>query len=572
MPTSFTVGHISLYYVAGVLLTAALVFVMNHLLRIHVVRKVSSLPAVPRHRKLGQATRTYFSYPAESIVFLVGSISAIVPIWVALFPPMSDLPQHAAQVSLFYALQDSNFTFKNLFSVNLFTPNLFGYGLIAALTPISGVLIACKIVISFATVATPLAIRFLLRQVGADPYLAWLTFPALYGFVYQWGFVNFLIAAPLGMLVLGFIWRQGEKVTIRASILIALLFNFLLFCHALALVLFGTIAALFWICKAKSVKSLIAHAWPLATAIPPALIWLASTSSHPAVSVPDLWDMDWFSTVEPYYAVYASWTDEGTSAWGRVNGLFPRLLGARSENFALVTGLLLVALPFCIARFRFSLPRFIPFGVCVIVLLLVPSYLFGTFYIYQRFTQYILPFYLLLFLPVEKLSLSLPTKALRLLPPVIAYLWIGMMAHRALDFDRDGQDFKQAIASVPEQKRALSLVFLRDDNFSIAPTFLHFPAWYSALKTGVVDRNFALTQVQPVVYRPEVMTTAVKINEWDPQGFFWADEDGSRYDYFIARAETNVAQEWAPYIRCPLQLLTNIGAWWIYRRSDPNCF
>lgn len=562
-----------MYYLAAVLLLAAVVPAMGLLLRSGTACKVSRFPKALRHEGINRSVRAYFSsHSAEDMAFLIGCIAATVPVWVALFPPMADLPQHAAQVSLFYALQDPNFAFADLFSVNLFTPNLFGYAVIAALAPITGIAVACKIAISLAIAATPLASRFLLRQVGADPYLAWLSFPALYGFAYQWGFVNFLMAAPLGLLMLAFIWRREQDVSIRTSLLIALLFNFLLFCHALALALFGTIATLVWICRARSLKSLISHAWPLATVIPPAIIWVISTSSHPAVSVPNLWDLDWFSTIEGYYATIASWTNESAAAWGRVNGLFPRLFGIRSEAFSLAVGLVVVTLPFGIARFRFSLPRFIPLAVCVLVLLLVPSYLFGAFYIYQRFTQYILPFYLLLFVPVEGLSQSFPRKVIRMLPPVIAFLWIGMMTHRALDFDRDAQDFKQAIASIPEEKRVLSLVFLREDNYSIAPTFLHFPAWYSALKRGVVDRSFAVTQVQPVVYRPTAIRTAIATSEWDPQGFFWSDRQSGQFDYFIIRAEIDVPKEWSAYIRCPLHLVTNVGTWWIYRRSNPNCY
>lgn len=562
-----------LHYLAGILLVLMVVPPIIFLLHSNWTYKVTTQTQLRRHdHNLQDGLLKNLRRPADEMFFLLASVAATIPVWVAVFPPMTDLPQHAAQISLYHALQDPSFAFANLFTVNLFTPYLFGYGVIAILVPAFGIVIACKIAISLALAATPLATRFLLREVGADPYLAWLSFPALYGFAYQWGFVNFLIAAPLGLLALAFIWRQDRHPSLGTSLLIALLFNFLFFCHALALGLFGVIAALFWICRERSIKSLIAHAWPLATVLPAVIIWLLNTNSHPAVRVPNDWDLGWFSTSDEYYSSFATWIDPNSPGWGRINGLFSRLLGIRSQLIGTVFGIAIALLPFAIARFRYSLLRSVPLAVCIVVLLLVPSFIFGTAFIYQRFSQYLLPFYLFLFLPVKDAPNSTKNRIARILPPVIAFLWIGMMAHRAFVFDHEARDFEQAIADIPKEKRVFSLIFLREDSSSISPTFIHFPAWYSALKNGVVDKSFAVTQVQPVVYRPEAAQAAAILGyEWIPEAFSWRTMQGDKYDYFIVRADADLASALFAEAPCPPREAARITTWWIYQRDDAAC-
>jgi len=563
---------LGLHYLAGVLLVLMVVPAISFLL--HAKWTYRTAPSSDK----AHAAPSSAAAPAparrspEEIAFLLACLVATAPIWAAVFPPMVDLPQHAAQISLFYALRDPAFAFADLFALNLFTPYLFGYGVIALLVPAVGIVVACKIAISLAIAATPLATRFLLREVGADPYLAWLSFPALYGFAYQWGFVNFLLAAPLGLLALAFIWRQDRQPSLATSLVIALLFNFLFFCHALALALFGVTAALYWACRERTLKSFVAHAWPVATVFPLAMIWLLSQKSHPIVQIPTQWDLGWLHTVDAYYSHMATWTDQQAPGWGRISGLFSRLFGIRAQLDALVLGLLLAALPFGIARFRFSWTRSVPLAVCAAVLLLVPGFVFGTAFVFHRFTQYLLPFYLFLFLPAQHRSDAVLPRIARALPPALAFLWIGMMTQKALGFNEEARDFAQAIAEIPAERRALSLVFLREDHDSIAPTFLHFPAWYSALKKGVVDKSFAMTQVQPVVYRPEAIAAgALTDHEWEPEFFFRRKIRDGQYDYFIVRAEVDVSPQLFAAAACPPQPFSQVGSWWVYQRNPARC-
>ena len=92
-------------------------------------------------------------------IFLIAIVSALatIPVWVASYPPMADLPQHAAQVAMLHNLHDPAFQFSGLFWINWFTPYLFGYMAVYALTPLFGIVTACKLVIALALLGLPVA-------------------------------------------------------------------------------------------------------------------------------------------------------------------------------------------------------------------------------------------------------------------------------------------------------------------------------------------------------------------------------------------------------------------------------
>ena len=80
--------------------------------------------------------------PAEKYMFLLACLLCGMPVWLPDFPPMVDLPQHAAQVALLLNMGKPGFPFSDLFHFNLFTPYLLGYGLTAAFTPVLGIVAA----------------------------------------------------------------------------------------------------------------------------------------------------------------------------------------------------------------------------------------------------------------------------------------------------------------------------------------------------------------------------------------------------------------------------------------------
>jgi hypothetical protein len=508
--------------------------------------------------------------PIERYLFLLACLLCGMPVWLPHYPPMVDLPQHAAQVALLLNLDKPGFPFSELFHLNLFTPYLLGYGLIAAFTPVLGIVAACKLIIWLALAAFAISTRLLLREAGADPYWSWLVFPVLYGFTYQWGLLIFLIAAPIGLAFLTLVWRMKAQPDLRASLLVTLLLFALFFSHALVLGFFSLIALAYWLFSVRSVRDFIKCAWPLAAVAPLVLVWFVQASNHPLSNFPIGWDLSWLTTGDYYYSNFATWANPDNPGWGRINGFIPRLLGARPGLFITMLGIFMFALPFISGgRISKSRVRLIPVLAITLVLLLVPTLLFGNMYTFQRFTFLAMPFLLVM---IDKPAMdSRQYSYLRMLAPAIAFGWIGYMSVNALQFNNDMQGFDAIIAKTETGKRSLSLVFKRDDSYSIAPTFLHFPAWYSALKSGVTDPSFAVTYVQPVSYKPEYIPKAkFEGFEWNPKWFDWQKFDGDLYDYFIVRAPEDTGGYLFRTAPCKIELAAHEGLWWLYRKG-PNC-
>jgi hypothetical protein len=515
------------------------------------------------------ATARTTGFSIEAALFAAACVFCTLPVWVPDFPPMADLPQHAAQVSLLFNLAQPGFKFAELFKINLFTPYLFGYGLIAAFLPALGIVAACKAVVSLALAAFPMATRYFLRAVGSNPFFAWLVFPTLYGFSYQWGFLNFLVAAPVGLAFLGLAWRRGADRSLGSALFMAAALNVLFFCHALIFGFFVGIAATCWIFQARHPRELIALAWPLLTVIPAVIAWILINRSHPAATQSiTFWDLAWFDAIDPYYVHLAAWKSSPHPGWGRIAGFIPRLLGVRPDWPSFFVGIFLFLVPLLAGgRISKSMPRLIPVVFCLATLLFVPSFVFGTGFVFQRFTLFAVPLYLaaLEFPPPEEwagrrwLSVSLP---------VIAISWIALMANRALVFNEQADGFTAILDRMEPGKRTLAMIFARDDPVSIAPTFINFPAWYSAVKQGITDPSAASFLQMPVAFRLDKIPKATVMGfDWNPDWFDWRAYDGEQYDYFVVRAENDPTGRLFGNAPPGVSLLGYAGQWYLYGRG-----
>lgn len=495
----------------------------------------------------------------------VASVLATIPVWIPTFPPMTDLPQHAAQVALLREMLRPDFVWQSMFHINWFTPYLLGYMLVYVLTPAVGMVAACKIVIATALASLPPATALVMRETGTDRRWALLTIPAMYGFSYHWGFLNFLVAAPLGLVFVWLTLRQARMPTWPRAIGLGVTIIALFFCHALICAFFGLIAGLILLFSGTSIWNAIRRVLPLTAVLPIMFLWASHAQAMPIMVWPSEWNLNWFTTDDAYYSTIAQWTTPGGWGWGRTAGLFPRLLGILPGAFSTIAGLTFVALPFAAgARCTRRLRLWIPFLVCLAMVLFAPGFLFGTDFIYQRFTVFLLPLFLI----------TLQQPADRPWPrwtwPVATLLvagWIGVVSTNVLHYEAEAAGFDAIVGHMEPAQRALGLEFERDSRGTIAPPFLHFASWYSALKGGVVDPNFAGTHVQLVLYKPEARPPARLGFEWVPRLFDWNLLRGGDYRYFVVKAEA----DHGPWIfggsPCGGRLVHHVNHWWLYERN-----
>jgi hypothetical protein len=504
------------------------------------------------------------------LLLTAASLLATAPVWLATFPPMTDLPQHASQIVLLGELLHGGFRYEALFHINWFTPYLLGYLLVYALVPWLGVIGACKAVICLALVALPLATALVMVETGADRRWALLVIPAMYGFSFQWGFLNFVVAAPLGLVFVWLVLRHARRPTLGGAIALGVLINALFFCHAMICAFFGVVAGCILLLSAgRSVSTAIRRVLPLVSVLPVMLVWGSRTLANPAAQRPVLWDLNWLTTLDGYYSALAAWTTPGGWGWGRTAGFFPRLLGVRPGVLVTLFGLALFLVPLAAgARFTRRPAVWVPFTLCVATLLFAPGILFGTDFTFQRFTVFALPLYLVLL--ERRLEGGWP-KWTWPVCGLLAAAWIGVVSANTLAYERDAAGFDEVLARMEPGERALSFAYEHDSAGTIAPPFLHFPSWYSALKGGVVDPNIAGTHVQLVLYRPEQMPPARLWGfEWNPFIFDWRFHGGTQYRYFVARAPQDLSAIMFRGATCSTHLVHHANHWWLYEK-DPGC-
>ena len=483
---------------------------------------------------------------------------------------MADLPQHAAQIGLLQQIRGAHFAYGSMFQLNWFTPYLFGYMLIDALSPLFGIVGACKLAISLFLAGFPLATGLLLSSVELDPFWAVLTIPCAYGFAYQWGFLNFILAAPLGICFLWFVMRGSQRFTPLTAAGFAIAAVALFFCHALICGLFGLCAVIYILGTQRSLKAAALRLLPLSAVVPVALLWLHKASATASGHEPIFRDWNWLTTQEDYYHSLARELGFPRPYWGRLPGFTANLLGVFPSWFHAGLALALFALPLCAGlRLHPSWVRRLPFLLCLAILLFCPTTLLGTDYIYQRFTMFTVPLFLFaLEAPSAANTRSIIFNSVAVL--VVAGLFTSAVV-RAATFRRETEGFQRALALMAPGQRILSLPFDHEDGVSIAPTFLHFPSWYTAQKQGVVDPNAAIFLPELVTYRPGAAPEAVLEDfEWEPYEFDWDDYSAGQYRYFLVRSQQDVTAKLFSTAPCTLNLLLHQEKWWLYERG-PDC-
>lgn len=481
------------------------------------------------------------------------SLLATLPLAFVTYPPMVDLPQHAAQMGLLHSLQKPDFPFSDLFWANWFSPYLLGYLLVWLVAPITGTALAAKLVVALCLAAFPPSVALLLQATGSDRRYAWLLIPTLYGFSFYWGFLNYIVAAPLGMLFLAALARHNRNATIGSAIGIALAIQCLFFFHALVWVLCLAMGLLFVVFSNNSLLRRLRRSLLLLASLPMAAVWMAVTIARDSQMKDGItWDMGFFR-LDP----------------------FPLITGIQAESGGSLLGVALFAIPVLLGGRPSRKPeRIIPFAGCLFVLLFWPDAFLGNSFTYQRFAIYLLPFFLLM---LEPMSGDFSSRRDRFLCAAVLVLAVGHTAGKSLAmaaFERESSGYREVIAHMNPRHRALSLVMDRYSEFFRGPVYIHFPAWYQAEKQGVVDFNFANFYVQVVRYRLNKTPEAGPGFEWRPKSFNWKKHGADQYEYFVVRSPNDPGSTIFGKSLCRVDRIVHSGDWWLYRQrpsTDKPC-
>lgn len=469
---------------------------------------------------------------------------ALFVLWWPRWPPLGDLPQHAAQVTWLLRLgSDDPGHLADLFRLNYATPYLLGYVLAWIFAQFLGVTAALKLVLTLYVVGLVAGVEALLAQVQARREWALLAIPVALGLPYQWGLFNFLVGLPLLLAAVLFSIRFIKRPTGLGGMGIALVLAVLVPVHALIGLVAGAIGGVMALTHPNPLSRRALVAIPFTAPLPAVVAWATATASaEPMTHLPTVWDN---ILLRP--------------------GLLPMfLLSAVGSVPAVIAGLIILVLPFLLgARPSTHLWRWAPLALLIVLLAITPSRVFGTVLIWERLTPLAFVFWLFALEPRRSvLRGAWVTPAFVLVPA----LWLMGQAAAVVAWEYESTDLLDVMADIPPDQRVLSLAFDRE---GAAPqiAYVHQSSWYVTEKGGLVELSFAQYFPQMVRYAPGTAPQFPPGFDFKPAVFDYNAMDGERWEWFIVRSLEDRADQ--IFAGAPTQhtLIRQEGAWRLYRRA-----
>ncbi|HZU84491.1 MAG TPA: hypothetical protein VE987_16290, partial [Polyangiaceae bacterium] len=178
-------------------------------------------------------------FRASTWAYLAVVLLASAPAWIVKHPPLQDLPFHLATIRALRSFHDPAYGFDQNFVLTLGRTQYVIYYVVGALLSLFvGVTGADVLLVSAYLGGTVLALRELLRALGADERLSLLVVPLLVNTMFAYGLLPFLVAIPLMLWGFAVAVRQFERPSVATGVALGVLALALFYSHVLPFGLF----------------------------------------------------------------------------------------------------------------------------------------------------------------------------------------------------------------------------------------------------------------------------------------------------------------------------------------------
>lgn len=513
-------------------------------------------------------------FPRRALFVLAASVvawSVLAPLFAARYPPITDLPFHAAATSTFRHYLDPAWHFREQFTLApLAVPYVSMYALGAVFALVLPMVTAVKLAAGVMLALLPAGLAVMFWGMKKSPLLGLAALPLCWCNLTHWGFFNFVGALGLFAMVIGLTLRaldrpsRGRQLALLGA-LVALFFTHIFrFPFALCAVA-GTAFVMY-----PSTRRVRPVVLPLLVGLALMLVWLRvrtealDASFGPLVvhreRMDELRGFLFGGLVDPAEAravaqAFRLLVSVGSVslalralAWGRGTST------ARARRWAV--GVVLVPL------------------ACTLVFLglflWLPMQMGAWWYVYPREATATV-FIALGLLP------DLPRALLLRVPLAAALSYGGVGVARVVRdnyafFAPQAEELATLVAKLPMAPKLLYLVLDHNGSTRTTTPYIHLPAWAQAEKGGWLSFHFAMWKATPVLYRnPDepgaVVPPPVPLRwEWTPEAFR-LDKHGAFFDWFLVRRRTPgdglfVGDR-------SIERVGHSGTWWLYRRKGP---
>lgn len=458
--------------------------------------------------------------------------------------PMVDWPQHAAQVAGLHDLALGRCEYGAIYRVNWLTPYWLGYLPATLLAFVLPVELALRLVLLVGLLTLPLALRLLLRELGRDERWSLVSFAAVFGANFDWGFFTFLVAAPLALLLGWLAVRQLRRPSIALAAGLA----------AIGLVTFAGHAV------AAGCGFFLAGA--LGLLVVPEIGFVAAARRLAPLLVPAGLAAGWLTVLQRWEPATRDGLKHGAPVARRFAEL-PRLLTGLVDSALAIAFVLLLALAFRLAGAKLARApeRWAPLGATLAVYAFTPNYLMGTANLYMRMLILLIPCLLIAVAPAPGEGSRGWRRAA--LPIAVALLLLAN-AMRIAAFASESAGLDEVLAAAPQRERLLYLPLDRDSAQSIAPVYLHSGARYTVGRCGVSAVSFASAFTTALRFRPETEPRLPARFEWQAARLRWEDVRG-QFGLFLVHAGEPILPRALFGADGRVEQLAQRGAWSLYR-------
>jgi hypothetical protein len=495
-------------------------------------------------------------------LFLALIALTLVPLWLFRVVPMQDIWQHLALVDVIHHYDAPGSVYPEYFILpDTPKPNLLYYYLTHWIGLVTGDLeIANKLVLSGYIVAMPLAYLFFLRSFGRSRWLAFFGFPFVYSAMFSYGFVAFLLATPMLFVAVGayrrFVASPGPVPDLRWGGLATAMLLAMFFTHAHVFLLAGLLCGLLFLMHRGGWWRTAWHLAPFAPAMAFFLPWFVvyfvegtpSSSGMGFGSVQDLFGGRFYRP-------------------SQILGSFFFYVGdylRREADDSLFIALMLTALVLLIARRPPDIPagerrklRFVDLEVITVVLaasvVLLPQHIQAQSIVSLRHLGFsLLCFFGWLGWEAAPRRIAVPAMAL------VIGLHVGGMANLAHGFWRfqaEADDYPSLFDHAEPGGRLLKATINQESRVVNHGAFWHMHFFYTLMKGGVSDIQFAEYPHNPIQYRPGMVPP--------PLGPDFEKSPAWRYyDYVLVRKSSKPSMR---KVEEDLEVVSEVDDWILYR-------
>jgi len=518
---------------------------------------------------LHAARRRFDARPLDSLLAAVAVIvtayALVTPFLVVRYPPMTDLPMHAAITSAFRHWFDPTWHFQDQFELQPFgAPTLTFYLLGALFALVLPIAWAVKLATLVFLSLLPIGAAVYCRGLKKDPTMGVVAAFVAWGTLTHWGFISFLGGVGLMLMGVGVAFMVLERATTKRTVILGVVSVLLFFTHVSEVPPYLVALAITTLAMAPLAPRKRAVAVGVLPTVALLIVWwfarptsLAAPLSlgfdgSRAAKIPDwvfhsfrgtaeLPILEWMLVIVLGVAVYSF------GARGRASRVRRRPHPSMRSRRASMASLLIVAL---FVGLYFVLP--LNLGIWSLV--------------YPREITVALLFALGA-LP------SLPRNPWHRAPALLALLMGVTMATRFVTeryatFERSTKGFQELVAELPLAPRLGYILLDKSGAEGLTIPLIHLPAWSQAEHGGWLSFHFATWGATPIRFRT---SPPMDVPPATPDGFelhpaeFDLLTRGKYFDWFLVRAPLAPDARFA--VDPSLHLVDHRGWWWLYRRQ-----